>query len=72
MFLFSAGPVVEPDVYLCLKLFSFLVEIMMLSTDVTRMLTRLGLYPEARSLSGNNNHYLIAEIQKNRQITQIN
>lgn len=71
MFLFSAGPMAEPDVYLCLKLFPFLVEIMTLSTDVIWRLTRLGLDPEARSLSRNKDPYLIAETQKNCQIKQI-
>lgn len=71
MFLFGAGPIAEPDVYLCLKLFPFLVEIMTLFTDVTWRLTRLGLDPEARSLSRNKDPYLIAETQKNCQIKQI-
>lgn len=72
MFLFSAGPVDEPSVYLCLKLFLFLFEIIMFYTDVTWKLTRLGLDPEARNLSRNEGHYLNAEIQKNCEIIQIN
>lgn len=45
MLSFSAGPVTKLTVYLCLKLSLLLVEIMMLFSDVTRRLTRLGPDP---------------------------
>lgn len=43
---------------------------MMLSPDVAWRLTRLELDPEARRLSRNKDHFLIAETQK--KIMQIN